>query len=75
MGATNSKKGVFITTSSFQKNAKEYVNRLNGATIILIDGEELAKYIYDYSLGMQTEQIIEIKKLDSDFWDIMEDNI
>ncbi|PUE64248.1 restriction endonuclease [Arcobacter lacus] len=75
LGATNSKKGVFITTSSFQKNAKEYVNRLNGATIILIDGEELAKYIYDYSLGMQTEQIIEIKKLDSDFWDIMEDNI
>ena len=75
LGATNSKKGVFITTSSFQKNAKEYVNRLNGATIILIDGEELAKYIYDYALGMQTEQIIEIKKLDSDFWDIMEDNI
>lgn len=74
LGATNSKKGVFITTSSFQKNAKEYVNRLNGATIILIDGEELARYIYDYSLGMQTEQIIEIKKLDSDFWDIMEDD-
>lgn len=74
LGATNSKKGVFITTSSFQKNAKEYVNRLNGATIILIDGEELAKYIYDYSLGMQTEQIIEIKKLDSDFWDTMEDD-
>lgn len=75
LGATNSKKGVFITTSSFQKNAKEYVNRLNGATIILIDGEELAKYIYDYSLGMQTKEIIEIKELDSDFWDLMEDDL
>jgi restriction system protein len=73
LGATNSKKGVFITTSSFHKNAKDYVNRLNSATIILIDGKQLAKYIYDYSLGMQTEQIIEIKKLDSDFWDSMED--
>jgi len=30
--------------------------------------------ICNYSLGMQTEQVIEIKKLDSDFWDIMEDD-
>lgn len=75
LGATNSKKGVFITTSSFLQNAKNYVDRLNGVTIVLIDGEQLAKYIYEYSLGMQTEQVIEIKKLDSDFWDMMEDEI
>jgi restriction system protein len=41
---------------------------------VLIDGEQLAKYIYDYSLGMQTKEIIEIKELDSDFWDSMEDD-
>ncbi|MCZ2339988.1 MAG: hypothetical protein LC127_17730 [Chitinophagales bacterium] len=29
------------------------------------------KYIYDYSLGMQTERVIEIKELDADFWDRM----
>jgi restriction system protein len=45
----------------------------NNTTLVLIDGEQLAKYIYEYSLGMQTEQVIEIKKLDSDFWDSMED--
>ncbi len=76
MAVAQSNKGVFITTSSFNKNAIEYANKLNNnTTLVLIDGEQLAKYIYDYSLGMQTEQIIEIKKLDSDFWDSMEDNI
>ncbi len=76
LAVAQSNKGVFITTSSFNKNAIEYANKLNNnTTLVLIDGEQLAKYIYDYSLGMQTEQIIEIKKLDSDFWDSMEDNI
>lgn len=75
LAVAQSNKGVFITTSSFNKNAIEYANKLNNnTTLVLIDGEQLAKYIYDYSLGMQTEQIIEIKKLDSDFWDIMEDD-
>jgi restriction system protein len=29
----------------------------------------LAEYIYDYGLGMQVEETIEIKKLDGEFWD------
>lgn len=74
LAGNQSSKGVFITTSSFTKGAIEYASNLNGVTLVLIDGIKLAKYIYDYSLGMQTEQVIEIKKLDSDFWDIMEDN-
>lgn len=74
LAGTQSSKGVFITTSCFNRNAVEYANSLNGVTLVLIDGEQLAKYIYEYSLGMQTEQVIEIKKLDSDFWDIMEDD-
>lgn len=75
LAGTQSNKGVFITTSSFNKNALEYSSSLTGITLVLIDGEKLAKYIYEYSLGMQTEQVIEIKKLDSDYWDIMEDDL
>ncbi len=75
LAGTQSNKGVFITTSSFNKNALEYANSLTGVTLVLIDGEKLAQYIYEYSLGMQTEQIIEIKKLDSDYWDVMEDDL
>ncbi len=76
LAVAQSNKGVFITTSSFNKNAVEYASKLNSTTtLVLIDGEQLAKYIYDYSLGMQTKETIEIKELDSDFWDLMEDDI
>ena len=69
-----SSKGVFITTSDFTKHAYEYVENLNSnIRIILINGKQLAYYIFEYNLGMQTEKIIEIKKLDGDFWDGMQD--
>lgn len=69
-----SNKGVFITTSYFSKGAIEYVENLYGnTTVVLIDGTKLADYIYNYGLGMQVEQLIEIKKMDSDFWDSMSD--
>ena len=74
LAVAQSNKGVFITTSYYSKGAIEYVNNLNGSTtIVLIDGKQLAEYIYDYGLGMQVEQTIEIKKLDADFWDSMKD--
>ncbi len=73
LAVAQSNKGVFITTSSYSKGAIEYAENLNGTTtLVLIDGNQLAEYIYQYSLGMQTEQTIEIKKLDSDFWDSIE---
>ncbi|MFA9187439.1 restriction endonuclease [Flavobacterium magnesitis] len=74
LAVAQSNKGVFITTSYYSRGAIDYVNSLNGSTtIVLIDGKQLAEYIYDYGLGMQVEQTIEIKKLDADFWDSMKD--
>jgi len=75
LAVAQSDKGVFITTSDFSKGAYEYVASLNStAKIVLINGTKLAEYIYDFNLGMQSEKIIEIKKLDSDFWDSMQDD-
>jgi restriction system protein len=75
LAVAQSNKGVFITTSYFSKGAIDYVENLNGSTtIVLIDGKKLAEYIYDFGLGMQLEQVIEIKKLDFDFWDSMTDD-
>jgi restriction system protein len=74
LAVAQSNKGVFITTSYYSKGALEYVKNLNGRTnIVLINGEELAEYIYNYDLGMQVEQTITLKKLDIDFWDAMQD--
>lgn len=75
LAVAQSNKGVFITTSYFSKGAIEYADSLNGTTnVILIDGEKLAEYLYDYGIGMQTDQVIHIKKLDADFWDSMKEN-
>jgi len=74
LAVAQSNKGVFITTSSYRKSAIDYAASLHGiTTLVLIDGQKLAQYVYDYSLGMHTEQLIEIKKMDSDFWDSMQD--
>jgi len=74
LAVAQSDKGVFITTSSYSSGALEYAENLNrSTTLVLVNGLQLAEYIYDYGLGMQVEQTIEIKKLDSDFWDSMED--
>ena len=75
LAVAQSNKGVFITTSYYSKGAIEYVDNLNGmTTLVLIDGKQLAEHIYDFGLGMQIEQTIEIKKLDADFWDSMKDD-
>lgn len=76
LAVAQSQKGVFITTSYYSKGATEYANNLNGSpSLVLIDGDQLADYMYEFGLGMQTEQVIEIKRLDSEFWDVMQDEI
>ena len=73
LAVAQSNKGVFITTSSYTKSAIEYAGNLNGSTnVVLIDGSQLAEYIYDFGLGMQTEQTVIIKRMDSDFWEKMQ---
>lgn len=75
LAVAQSNKGVFITTSSFSKGAASYAGSLNATTtLILIDGQKLAEYLYDYGVGLQVEQTIQIKKLDSEFWDSMEND-
>lgn len=62
------KKGLFITTSHFSPDAHEYVNRID-VRIILIDGEQLAKLMFEFDLGVTTEQKYEVKKVDQDFFE------
>lgn len=76
LAVAQSNKGVFITTSAFSKGALEYANGLgNATTLILIDGPKLAEYLYEYDVGVQIEHTVHIKKLDSEFWDAMENTV
>ncbi|XZH39093.1 restriction endonuclease [Clostridium perfringens] len=61
-------KGVFITTSKFSREAKEYVENINTKKIILIDGMQLAQYMIDFNVGVSTEIVYEVKRIDSDYF-------
>lgn len=61
------RKGVFITTSSFSKEAREYVERID-SKIVLIDGERLAELMFEYNVGVATVATYQVKKVDSDFF-------
>ena len=68
LAGQGAKKGVFITTSKFSSDAKNYIPK-NDTKVALIDGETLANLMIDYNLGCATEQTYEIKKIDNDYFD------
>lgn len=61
------KKGIFITTSNFPESANEYVRNIEHR-IVLIDGTKLAKLMIEHNVGTSTENIYEIKRIDSDYF-------
>lgn len=67
LAGQGAKKGIFITTSYFTQDALEYAPR-NEIKIVLIDGEELGQLMIDYNLGVSTQKIYEIKRIDHDYF-------
>jgi len=61
------KKGVFITTSIFSESAIEYARNIENK-IILIDGEQLTKYMIDNGVGVSEIASYKIKKVDLDYF-------
>ena len=61
------KKGIFITTSDFSKEAQDYVSRID-TKIVLIDGDELAQLMFDNDIGVSRVTSYEVKKIDTDYF-------
>lgn len=62
------RKGIFITTSKFSNDAREYVKVID-SRIVLIDGERLAQLMMDFNVGVSPDKTYEIKRLDSDYFE------
>ena len=60
-------KGIFITISTFTKEAIEYAKNINNKKIVLIDGNQLSKLMIDFNVGVSLETVYEIIKIDSDY--------
>lgn len=61
-------KGVFITTSDFAKTAIDYAEAVT-QKVILIDGSRLADLMIEHDVGVYTKDTIEIKSIDSDYFE------
>ena len=61
----NVKKGVFISSTDFPKEAEQLLQSQN---IVLINQQKLLSLMIKYNIGVSLEKIYEIKKLDSDYF-------
>ena len=67
LAGQGAKKGVFITTSRYTNEARDYQPR-NDTKIVLIDGEQLADLMIDFNLAVSTANTFEIKRIDNDYF-------
>ena len=68
LAGQGAKKGIFITASSFTKEALEYTPK-NETKIILIDGIQLSELLIEHNIGVSNQQTYEIKKIDNDYFE------
>jgi restriction system protein len=61
--------GVFITTSKFSSEAKDYVSKNMTQKVVLIDGYELGQLMVKYGIGVQITNKYQIVEVDEDFFE------
>jgi len=61
------KKGVFITTSGFSKEAIEYADFTGN--MVLVEGEMLARLMSEYGVGVSKVKSYDVKKMDTDYFE------
>lgn len=71
VGALNGQratKGVFITTSTFSREARGYAEAVN-PRVILVDGQQLAELMIDHDVGVTVETTYRIRRVDLDYFE------
>jgi len=62
-------KGIFVTTSAFSQPAVDTARGL-GSRIVLIDGLHLSRLMVRYNVGCRDEDVLHLKRVDEDFFDV-----
>ncbi len=62
------KKGIFITTSTFTKDAYDFASKID-SKIVLIDGDGLSQLMIDFNVGVNLLASYELKRVDSDYFE------
>jgi restriction system protein len=69
MDYIRARKGVIMMTSAFAKDAGDFVGRIEGKKVVLIDGEQPAGLMIEHGLGVVTTKTYELKEVSNDFFD------
>jgi restriction system protein len=65
--AQKANKGIFITTSRFTEDARNYVSQI-GSKIVLIDGDQLSELMIEHDVGVSIISMYPVKKIDLDYF-------
>ena len=69
MDFVRARKGVILTTSQFSRDAVDFVDRIEGKKVVLIDGLQLADLMIDHNVGILPTKSYELKEVSNDFFD------
>ena len=69
MDYVRAKKGVILTTSQFTRDALDFVDRIEGKKVVLIDGPKLADLMIEHNVGVNPTKLYELKEVSNDFFD------
>ncbi len=69
MDLERSKKGVMLTTSELTRDAYEFVQKIEGKKVVLINGKMLADLMLVYKIGVTTTETYELKEVSDEFFD------
>tara|TARA_B100000315_G_C14560117_1_gene580081 strand:+ start:175 stop:1089 length:915 start_codon:yes stop_codon:yes gene_type:complete len=67
LSGASATKGVFVTTSSFSSQAIEYLKTVQ-QRVVTIDGNRLVELMTQYGVGIKTEEVYTINRIDEDFF-------
>lgn len=62
-------KGIFLTTSSFNANAREFVQRGSHTKVVLIDGDGLLNLMLRHHIGVRAQRVIDVLEVDQNYFD------
>ena len=69
MDMIRAKKGVVITTADYSRDALEYVDRIEGKRVVLVNGKQLCQLMIDHNVGVADKGTFVLKEISNDFFE------
>ena len=60
---------IVITTSNYSRDAIDFVDRIEGKRVVLINGKQLAQLMIEHDVGVSTIGTYILKEISNDFFE------